>query len=91
MCNYSDRNSILVRQHVTENHPHWREILSYQPQSTSKSNQIPSTSISNQIPSTSKPTPRVREVLPKQTPVAKTLMDEISDDEEPLTPHLKTR
>ena len=29
--------------------------------------------------------------LPKQTPVAKTLMDEISDDEEPLTPHLKTR
>ena len=91
MCNYSDRNSILVRQHVTENHSQWREILRYQPQSTSKSNQIPSTSISNQIPSTSKPTPRVREVLPKQTPVAKTLMDEISDDEEPPTPHLKTR
>ena len=84
MCDYGDGNSILVRQHVTQNHPNWREILHFP-------NQIPSTSKSNQIPSTSNPTPRAREVLPRQTPVSKTLMDEISDDEEPPTPHLQTR
>ena len=74
MCDYAD-DFIRVRQHVTQDHPNWREILSFP----------------NQFPSTSNPKQRGGEVLLRQTPVSKTLLDDISDDEEPSTPQLQTR
>ena len=75
MCDYGDGNSIRVRQHVTQDHPKWREILSFP----------------NQFPLPSNPKQRGGEVLLRQTPVSKTLLDDISDDEEPSTPQLQTR
>ena len=78
MCDYGDGNFIRVRQHVTQDHPHWREVLNFP----------------NQLPSTSKPKQRGEEVLLRQTPVSKTLLDDvsdISDDEEPSTPQLQAR
>ena len=74
MCDYAD-DFIRVRQHVTQDHPNWREILSFP----------------NQFPSTSNPKQRGEEVLLRQTPVLKTLLDDISDDEEPSTPQLQAR
>ena len=78
MCDYGDGNFIRVRQHVTQDHPHWREVLNFP----------------NQFPSTSNPKQRGGEVLLRQTPVSKTLLDDvsdISDDEEPSTPQLQAR
>ena len=77
MCDYAD-DFIRVRQHVTQDHPNWREILSFP----------------NQFPSTSNLKQRGGEVLLRQTPVSKTLLDDvpdISDDEEPSTPQLQAR
>ena len=75
MCDYGDGNFIRVRQHVTQDHPNWRNILSFPNQSQSISN----------------PKQRGGEVLLRQTPVSKTLLDDISDDEEPSTPQLQAR
>ena len=74
MCDYAD-DFIRVRQHVTQDHPNWREVLNFP----------------NQLPSTSKPKQRGEEVLLRQTPVSKTLLDDILDDEEPSTPQLQAR
>ena len=78
MCDYGDGNFIRVRQHVTQDHPNWREVLNFP----------------NQFPSTSNLKQRGGEVLLRQTPVSKTLLDDvpdISDDEEPSTPQLQAR
>ena len=75
MCDYADGDFIRVRQHVTQDHPNWRNILSFP----------------NQFPSISNPKQRGGEVLLGQTPISNTGLDDISDDEELSIPQLQTR
>ena len=75
MCNYVNGDGICVRQHVTQDHPNWRTILSFQ----------------NQPPLISNPKQRGGETLLEQTPTSNDRLDDISDDEELISPPPKTR